>query len=193
MRDFKFLFIRHGQTTANVDNLCSGGDDNVHTLTDLGKIQIATNSKNLSLQGIMPDKVFFSPTARTIQTRDIFMSNDNYKDLIKVPLPEFRERLFGVWESKPFNLIENEVFDVNFKPEGGESIVEFKDRIKKALNIIAADNSCSLPLVVSHGMAFHVLHMIYELEAPWIHNGDIYEVEISDGKMISRKLCGYEA
>jgi len=189
MRSFKFLFMRHGQTIANVENLCSGGD-NPHELTEDGKKQTNISSTNFSKLGIVPDKIYFSPAIRTTQTKNIFVANNKFENIPQQIIAEFRERLFGEFENKDFNLVKGKVWSKDFYPKDGEQVEVFLNRIKSAINILSLCDG--LPMVVAHGMAFEAMFRIYNVDAPWIYNSDIYEICVSDDEIISRKLCGYD-
>lgn len=190
MQDCKFLFIRHGETEANIDDLCAGGD-NVTPLTELGRSQIAITAAKLEELGIIPDKIIYSPAVRTVQTIDVLIANNsNYHNLPLIEIPEFKERLFGEFEDKSFELVRKRVWSPDFYPEGGEQCEAFISRVKKALAILAEDDS-ELPIVVSHGMVFDAIHRVFEQKAPWALNGDVYEFSITNGELTTNKICEY--
>lgn len=191
MKDCRFLFIRHGETRANLENICSGGD-NTHALTNLGKMQVTISSSQLEKMNIIPDKIFYSPTVRAVESKDIFLSNRKFNNLPAIEIPEFKERVFGEFEDRDFSLIKGRVWSDDFKPKDGEALKEFLGRIEGALTILSEDGEANLPIVVSHGMVFDAIYRLFNEDAPWIYNGDIYEINISKDKLTSSRICGYK-
>jgi 2,3-bisphosphoglycerate-dependent phosphoglycerate mutase len=68
----KLLFIRHAQSTGNVEKRMQGQGD--FALTDLGRSQAEKLARRLLTEGWLPSHVYTSPLTRTVQTAKILLS-----------------------------------------------------------------------------------------------------------------------
>ncbi|MGL4437288.1 MAG: histidine phosphatase family protein, partial [Giesbergeria sp.] len=95
-----------------------------------------------------------------------------------VPEPGLRERSFGTLEGRTFAEIETELpeparrwrqRDPHFAPEGGETLVQLRERIAATTHRLAAQHSGGLIVLVAHGGVLDVLYRLatgQELQAP---------------------------
>jgi 2,3-bisphosphoglycerate-dependent phosphoglycerate mutase len=67
----KLLFIRHAQSTGNVEKRMQGQGD--FPLTELGKTQTEKLAQRLLAEGWVPSHVYSSPLQRTVQTAKILL------------------------------------------------------------------------------------------------------------------------
>lgn len=132
------LLIRHGRTIANEKKLYCGWTD--VSLTEDGVSEL----KQLRDLRVYPDisnyKVYTSGLARTEETLKVL-----YGDVKHKVLPEFREMNFGEFEMKSYEDLKLEgVYkewvsgdNINKRTPGGESGVEFRDRVSKRFKKLA--------------------------------------------------------
>lgn len=128
----EILFVRHGESEANVRNLFYGMSD--FLLTELGKEQAAKAGELIRKMNFNPDKIYVSSLTRTHETlmnmgfalddaekderineRDLgHLDGHNYEELItKNPT------LFEDWRKDW----------LEYRPGGGESQMDFRNRV----------------------------------------------------------------
>jgi alpha-ribazole phosphatase len=109
------------------------------------------------------DAVYCSDLSRAVKSAEIIAGHHG---LAPVKVPALRERSFGVWEGMTFNEIK-ERFPGEFEawadnplahsPVGGESTLEVKERVVKALNEILNRHIGDTIAVVAHGGVNRIL------------------------------------
>ena len=109
------------------------------------------------------DAVYCSDLSRAVKSAEIIAGPHG---LAPVKMPALRERSFGVWEGMTFNEIK-ERFPGEFEawadnplahsPVGGESTLEVKERVVKALNEILNRHTGDTIAVVAHGGVNRIL------------------------------------
>jgi alpha-ribazole phosphatase len=109
------------------------------------------------------DAVYCSDLSRAVKSAEIIAGHHG---LAPVKVPALRERSFGVWEGMTFNEIK-ERFPGEFEawadnplahsPVGGESTLEVKERVVKALNEILNRHIGDTIAVVAHGVVNRIL------------------------------------
>jgi broad specificity phosphatase PhoE len=147
----KIFFIRHGQTTGDIEDRY-GGDYDDH-LTELGREQATRLTDSLINRNI--DVLFVSPLIRAKETADIV--NSKIKAEI-ISLPEIKERnhngiLSGLTRKEAMEKYPAEVEKVkNYKTTAtkGEEYVDFAKRINTALDKIKLTNKDIIG-VLTHG------------------------------------------
>ena len=94
------------------------------------------------------------------------------------PEPRLRERAFGHFEGRTFAAIDAELpeqarlwrtRDPHFEPDGGESLLRFRERITGVATELAARHPDELVVLVAHGGVMDVLYRAatgQELQAP---------------------------
>ncbi len=144
----KLYIVRHGETTANVDDVLQGQLPGA--LNDLGYKQAELIAK--TLKDIKFDIILSSDLKRAKDTADEIAKFHTcpYKTNRNL-----RERHFGVYQGKdrtPF--YESERGSKNpylHKPKEGESFTDLYNRAKKFLNKLEKEYSTKVVLLVSHG------------------------------------------
>ncbi|MGL4961679.1 MAG: histidine phosphatase family protein [Inquilinus sp.] len=144
-----FLFLRHGQSTANRDRVIAGSTD--AELTGLGEAQAQEAAVALAGSGIR--RIVASPQRRALRTAEIVA------EALGLPIatdPGLVERHWGAWEGR---LVADRP-DYFMVPEGGESWEAFRDRAWAACEPILAAEPAPLAgplLIVAHAGIMRVL------------------------------------
>lgn len=196
----KFLIIRHGQSTANLEERYAGWYD--APLTELGRKQAATTTDYI-LKNYHVDAVYSSDLIRAVETVKEIAARAN------VPLVKekaLREIDGGEWEEKQVEEIAREYPEQAYlwktdigkaRPTGGESFAELQVRIDSAFRKIAAENDGKTVVVASHGGAIRTMQCLFEnvpiedmRKVPWTPNASVSEVNYENGKYTPVRL-GY--
>jgi 2,3-bisphosphoglycerate-dependent phosphoglycerate mutase len=167
----RIIAVRHGETAWNVDTRIQGQLD--IGLNDTGRWQ--AHRLALALAG---------ETVAAIYSSDLFRAWDtalSISNAVGQPVQSvegLRERGFGVFEGKTFKDIEalwpeqsvlwrKRVPD--FAPEGGESLLLFRERITIVVSQLAARHPGEQIVLVAHGGVMDVLYRAatrQEIQAP---------------------------
>ncbi len=151
-------FIRHGQTTGDVEDRYGGNYDD--HLTELGKEQAEALTNKF--EGRCVQAIFSSPLIRARETAEILAKQigapveidsdlregNHYGILTGMPRAEARERYPA--EVKKLK-------DRSQTVEGAEPYSQFSERIIKAIERRADDSRYTCVILVSHGGPMHVL------------------------------------
>lgn len=149
----KLIFIRHGQSEANLQNRFAG-QTNV-PLTDLGKSQ-AKKAAEYIIKHEKIDKIYSSDLQRAHNTAV------PVSELTGIPIndvKELREICAGIWEGRLANEIEIEYEQefrtwrkdyANARLPGGESVQEVYERVVPFVKKIAKENDGLTLLFASH-------------------------------------------
>jgi probable phosphoglycerate mutase len=163
--------VRHGETAWNVDTRIQGQLDielNAHGLWQAGQVGRALEDEPISA-------IYASELSRAWQTAQAIAAP---LGLQVKPEPALRERAFGHFEGRTFadidaNLPEQarlwRTRDPQFAPEGGESLLTFRERITSTAARIAERHPGELVVLVAHGGVMDVLYRAatrQELQAP---------------------------
>jgi 2,3-bisphosphoglycerate-dependent phosphoglycerate mutase len=156
----RIIAIRHGETAWNVATRIQGSLD------------IALNERGRQQALHVAEALRHEPIA-AIYSSDLWRAHDtavaigNATGLKPVPIEGLRERLFGIFEGKTFAEIE-ELWpelaakwrrrEPDFCPEGGESLLTFRDRILSCVSRLAAQHPGQQIVIVSHGGDNDVLY-----------------------------------
>ena len=167
----RLIAVRHGETAWNVDTRIQGQIDIGLNATGLWQAQRA--SQALADEGI--GVIYASDLSRAWQTAEEIARPHG---LAVQPEPRLRERAFGHLEGMSFAEIEATLpedakrwreRDPEFEPEGGESLLTFRDRITQVASELAARHPGELVTLVAHGGVMDVLYRAatrQELQAP---------------------------
>lgn len=139
-----FLFLRHGQSTANRDRVIAGSTD--AELTGLGEAQAREAAVALAGSGIR--RIVASPQRRALRTAEIVA------EALGLPVATdagLVERHWGTWEGR---LVADRP-DYFMVPEGGESWEAFRDRAWAACRPILSGPAPLL--IVAHAGIMRVL------------------------------------
>ena len=175
----KIYFVRHGQTTWNVENKICGATD--IPLTDLGHEQAVQTAHKLLEQGITADEILYSPL---IRAKDTAM---HISEITGIPAREesrLKEQCFGKYEATPRNGEEFREAKTQFlnRYEGGESMLHLAQRIYNLLDELKEDDKTYI-LVAHNGIARVVYSYFYEMTneeyaSYGVKNCEIMEFEI---------------
>ncbi|WP_295857677.1 histidine phosphatase family protein [uncultured Xylophilus sp.] len=167
----RLIAIRHGETAWNVDTRIQGQLD--IPLNDTGEWQAGQAGQ--ALAGEIVAAVYASDLLRAYRTAErIGMA----LGLPVTPDTGLRERGFGRFEGMTFAEIESTLpeqahrwrtRDPLFAPEGGESLVVFRQRVVETVHAIAARHAGEQVVIVAHGGVMDVLYRAatrQELQAP---------------------------
>ncbi len=167
----RIIAVRHGETAWNVDTRIQGHLD--IPLNDTGLWQARQLGRALADEPVAA--IYASDLRRAHATAQAVA------DATGAPLAtdvRLRERAFGLMEGRTFREIEAELpeqarrwrqRDPDFEPEGGESLLTFRERITAATHALARRHPGELIALVAHGGVMDVLYRAatgQELQAP---------------------------
>ena len=160
MQITRITAIRHGETAWNVDTRIQGQLD--IALNDKGRWQAERTGAALAGEDV--SAVVASDLWRAYDTA---LSVAKPLNLTVVTHEGLRERGFGEFEGKTFAEIEStwpekakkwRHRDPEFSPEGGESLLLFKERVLHTMKALAANYVGQHIVVVSHGGIMDVMY-----------------------------------
>lgn len=150
----EIVFVRHGQTAANIDGLLVGRKDVL--LTDLGHLQAEHAARRV--RELHPEALVSSPLQRTRQTAAPISAETKLLPKVEEDIAEFsfgdfeglseREALSSHPHLRP--LIQGEAHPDEVWP-GGESGSTFVARVFAGLGRIVVEHPDSRVVVVTHG------------------------------------------
>ncbi|QQS18776.1 histidine phosphatase family protein [Candidatus Saccharibacteria bacterium] len=139
----RVLYIRHGQSQANLAGILAGGS-NDSNLTDLGRQQARQAGRALKNNSI--NKIITSPLSRALETAQIIAAEIGY-DVQRIELdPRLKEYELGVGQGQSLEGMTAEKI-VSFP--GAEKPAEFAKRVKSAL--YSAWEDSGTVVIVAHG------------------------------------------
>ena len=171
MQATRIIAVRHGETAWNVDTRIQGHLD--IALNDTGQWQARQVARALAGEPLAA--IYTSDLQRAHATAQAIAQASGAP---LVPEPSLRERSFGALEGRTFAEIETELpeqarrwrqRDPHFAPEGGETLVQLRERIAATTHRLAAQHSGGLIVLVAHGGVLDVLYRLatgQELQAP---------------------------
>ncbi|MDP9933013.1 histidine phosphatase family protein [Variovorax paradoxus] len=167
----RLIAVRHGETAWNVDTRIQGQLD--VGLNATGCWQAQRVGQALAHEDI--GAIYASDLSRAWQTAQEIARPHG---LTVHPEPGLRERAFGRFEGLSFAEIEATLpdqarrwreRDPEFEPEGGESLLVFRERVTRVASKLAARHPGQLVALVAHGGVMDVLYRAatrQELQAP---------------------------
>ncbi|WP_226551887.1 histidine phosphatase family protein [Celeribacter naphthalenivorans] len=142
-----FCLIRHGETTANADEIIAGRTDVL--LTERGRDQARDLSKRMWPERIV---LYASPMSRARETCELAFPNQPY-DLHD----GLRERDWGLFEGRPLS----EQPDREATPEEGESWSDMLSRVAQAIVEICNTSEDALPVLVCHSGVIRAARVLW--------------------------------
>ncbi len=167
----RIIAIRHGETAWNVDTRIQGQLD--IPLNDQGLWQARRVGAALASESL--HAIYASDLTRAWQTAGQI---SEHTGLRVIPNTGLRERGFGTFEGRTFAEIETELpdqahkwrtRDPEFAPEGGESLLSFRQRVVSTAAELAERHAGEQIVLVAHGGVMDVLYRAatgQELQAP---------------------------
>ncbi len=149
----RLIIVRHGETEDNVNSIVQGHRQG--KLTENGMKQAKRLAERLETEQI--DAIFCS---------DLERAKDTVKEIARfhktpiIYMKELRERSLGIYEGGSRDVMKKgfeekgyfgTIIDPDFRPEGGESYLEFNERATKFLRKILKEFENKTVLVCSHG------------------------------------------
>lgn len=167
----RIIAIRHGETAWNVDTRIQGQLD--IPLNDQGLWQARRVGAALASESL--HAIYASDLTRAWQTAGQI---SEHTGLSVTPHTGLRERGFGTFEGRTFAELETELpdqahkwrtRDPEFAPEGGESLLSFRQRVVSTAAELAERHAGEQIVLVAHGGVMDVLYRAatgQELQAP---------------------------
>ena len=157
----RILLTRHGQTVTNREGRFCGHSETA--LTDLGRDQAAALCRRLSTVPI--HAAYTSDFGRAIDTAAIVLEGRRITPSVD---PDLRELHYGEWEQHRERDVARtdrwkgqvalmRAEDPAWRPPGGETVLEVRDRTFAALTRIAEAQAGKTVLVVTHGTAINCM------------------------------------
>jgi probable phosphoglycerate mutase len=163
MEATRIIAVRHGETAWNVVARIQGQLD--VGLNDMGRWQARRVGEALAGEPITA--VYTSDLGRAHQTAQ---SIAEVTGAAVVPDQGLRERSFGIFEGKTFTEIEETWPDHahNWRkripdwepPEGGESLLQLRERVTRTLHALASRHPGEQIVVVAHGGVLDALYRV---------------------------------
>ena len=144
----KITIVRHGETNENVGMIIQG--HSFGSLNKNGKEQVRKVAERFRDEEF--DAVFSSDLERARDSVSVIMQ---YHDNEVVYSPILREKSYGEFEGKPrrsiYEHMDKEALDpVSFRPAGGESYQDLRDRAAEFLKQLESSGKKNV-LIVTHG------------------------------------------
>lgn len=163
MEPTRIIAVRHGETSWNADARIQGQRD--IGLNDTGRWQAQRVGQALAEEPITA--VYSSDLERAHATAQ---SISEVKGIPVIPHEGLRERSFGMFEGKTFDEIHQEWPEhaTNWRkripewqpPEGGESLIELRERVTRTLHELASKHLGEQIVVVAHGGVLDALYRV---------------------------------
>lgn len=185
------IFVRHGESLANKDDVCIGHTD--LDLSETGKIQAELTAEYI-IKNFKVDKIYSSDLKRAYNTAKAVA------DKLGIPViaeQNLREVYFGQWEYRKIqDLIDNEEGFKFWKSDisktkcpGGEPVAHMYDRILAAVEKIAKENDGKTVLIASHATPIRAIQcacegktMEHMKNISWVSNASVSTATYQDGK-----------
>lgn len=196
----KFILIRHGQSTANVD-LKFAGQTNPE-LTEKGVLQ-AEKLCEWVLSNYKIDKIYASDLSRAYNTAKPIAEKSK---LSIVENKEFREIYAGKWQGKSYDSIKEDFFDDFFvwlndigkaRCTDGEYVKELADRVYNEIKRLAELENGKTVLISTHATPIRAFQTIctkgdiaFAKDVQWTANASVSVCTYDKGEF-KFELLGY--
>lgn len=167
----RLLFIRHGETPANIDRVWHGQIDT--PLSTNGSQQV--EALGLHFHKVMqPDVIYASPLQRARITAESIARALGLAVALEPDLMEFH---IGEWENISYSRLHHEfgffksmMEDEHYRAPGGESRFDVTRRFTSAVEKIAARHAGENVAIVAHGMvmSFALAHWLQDDTSKWL-------------------------
>lgn len=168
-----FYIIRHGESTANVEQYASGHVD--VPLTEKGIAQAYEAQKTVEALNVKPAIIIHSHLQRARNTARII--NEHLK-LEMVEDPMIAEQNYGEWEGVKWEITRQPTRD-GIDPPGGETHKDFHLRVKSAITKFVETYPGPV-LIVCHGGVFRAIGALYNEKLVGIENCSLHHFEPSE-------------
>ncbi len=156
----EILLIRHGETLWNGEGRIQGHLDS--PLSPLGRAQAVSVGARLAAEGV--DHLASSDLGRALETAAAVADATDLEIFVDARL---RERSYGALEgmtwpeierARPADFARLASHDPNYRPEGGESLMDFRARVLSVLGELGRAAAGSRAAIVTHGGVLGVLY-----------------------------------
>jgi broad specificity phosphatase PhoE len=192
----KLIIVRHGETEANVKELIMGQTND--PLTPRGAEQ--ARKVGLRLKDEKIDRIYVSDLQRTMDTAKEIIKHHPDSEIIYEPL--LREGHGGIFEGQPYGSMSRAAEKAgiprnDFRPEGGESYSDVRERVRKFMGIIMkADMDKTLLLVTHGGIISNIIMHLFSISDENIKNFlppntgvTIIELDFKNGHKVHTLNC----
>lgn len=151
-------FVRHGQTTWNLEKKVCGATD--VPLTELGHSQAEETGRKILEAGIQADEILYSPLVRAADTALRISAITGIPASVE---PRLKEQCFGKWEGTPNSAEEFQIAKQSFlcRFDGGESMFQMAQRIYNLLDEIKAESDEKTVMIVAHNGISRVIESYF--------------------------------
>ena len=158
-RGNRFIFMRHGESEANIKDVISDDPLEENHLTEEGKRQVMQTAESLKDKHIT--HIIASPFVRTKETAQLVAETIGFDPGSVIIEDRLHELKSGGWNGKSlseYNALFASRLERFTKPlPGGESIHEISSRMLETLFEINSNHENSTFLIVSHGLPLFVV------------------------------------
>ena len=195
------IFVRHGQSTANLERFFAG--HNNAPLTALGHKQ-AENTANF-LKNYPICAIYSSDLARSMQTAE---PTGKLHNLPVIPDRALREIYAGEWEGRSYDELTEKYADSyttwrtdcgRAHPDGGESTLELSARIYREVDRLIEVHRGECFAIFTHATPIRLMRAKWEGYPPeelrrveFCANASVSIVEYDDNGQANVLLCGYD-
>lgn len=192
-QDADIYFIRHGQSTANLEPHIINGRGNHYPLSLLGEQQASLVGPWLLDQTGVPDAVFASPAVRTLETARLALEAAGLDLTLQID-DDLQEMSAGDWTGllrddmyTPEVQARIEAEQMDFKTPGGESMREVAERKLRAVERLQGETVW----VFGHGAAIRCMvgtvlgwpHAEMYQAKDWMYNASITHLARKAGRL----------
>lgn len=146
----RLILVRHGESEGNRDRTFTQNAD--VPITAVGREQ-ADAAAALIARHFRPLRIVASPYARARQTAEIIAAAFTLQVEFEAAL---REQSFGLLAGQPYDVLLSDAYHHEgprwqWRPPGGESLVDVRERVVPAFERIARESGDGDVVLVSHG------------------------------------------
>lgn len=185
------LLVRHGQTSANIEQVWHGHTDT--PLTELGRQQASDLAGHFHHYHPGVAAVYASPLQRARHTAERIAGETGHEVRLDPRLMEFG---VGDWEGRSFDELRGELGfftgmmgDAHHRAPGGETRHEVTERFVTAVEEFCRDHPGETIVVVAHGVAiaFALAHWIEDDSEFWVNyrvsNTSVTAIDLARGEI----------
>jgi broad specificity phosphatase PhoE len=159
-----YYYLRHGQSTANVEKIVAGWTD--VELTQNGVDEAHAMGDEIVSKGMSFDMVFSSPLSRALITAQIVSTKIGYQNSSIRIHEGLKEKSGGAYELRPvadfYGMHENEL-----AAAGAETAQQFRERVVSASREIHDEaGECDNVLIVAHAGLYKIAAVTVEGRVP---------------------------
>lgn len=179
-----FYMIRHGESTANLNQVASGHID--VALTDRGIDQAYTAQKIVEALDTKPTLIIHSHLQRARKTAEILNEN------LRLPMreePLIAEQHYGDWEGQPWSITRQPTRD-GVDPPNGETHAAFHERVRNTITRLVETHP-GPTMIVCHGGVFRAFGALYKTPMTGIENCSLHHFGPCDDALFPWKVSKF--